>query len=231
MRIDLSRWRHVFKLDPDRELTEEALERICSSGTHAVIVGGSTGVTFDNTVELLGRIRRYELPCVLEVSDLDAIVPGFDLYLIPIVLNASDPRWIVGNQMEAIREYGPMMPWEDIVPEGYVILNPASTAARLTGADTTLAAKDVLAYAKLCDRLLKLPVFYLEYSGTFGDMELVRRVAAGLERSRFFYGGGIDGLDKAREAAGAAHTIVVGNIVYEDLERALSTVRILEEDR
>jgi putative glycerol-1-phosphate prenyltransferase len=230
LRIDISHWRHVFKLDPDRELTDEALERVCLSGTHAVIVGGSTGVTFDNTVDLLARVRRYELPCVLEVSDLEAIVPGFDLYFIPVVLNAADPRWIVGKQMEAIREYGPMMQWEEVVGEGYVILNGSSTAAKLTGADAELAAKDVAAYAKLSERLFKLPVFYIEYSGTFGDMELVRRTAAVLEQSRLFYGGGIDSLERAREAAQAAHTIVVGNVIYEQLERALETVRVLDED-
>ncbi|WP_127580251.1 heptaprenylglyceryl phosphate synthase [Paenibacillus koleovorans] len=229
MRIEISRWKHVFKLDPDKELADEALERICESGTDAVIVGGSTGVTFDNTVDLLARIRRYELPCVLEVSDLEAIVPGFDLYLIPIVLNASDPDWIVGKHMEAIREYGPMMHWEQVAAEGYVILNGASAAARLTGARTELDVRDVTAYARLSERMFHFPIFYVEYSGVFGDMELVRRVAAVLERSRLFYGGGIDGAERAIEAARAAHTIVVGNIVYEDLERALATVRAVRE--
>lgn len=76
LHLQLEQWRHVFKLDPDRELSDEALERICLSGTDAVMVGGSSGVTFDNTVDLLARIRRYEVPCVLEVSEQEAIVPG-----------------------------------------------------------------------------------------------------------------------------------------------------------
>jgi len=227
--VRMEQWRHVFKLDPDRELSDEALERICLSGTDAVMVGGSTGVTFDNTVDLLARIRRYEVPCVLEVSEQDAVVPGFDLFLIPVVLNARDPEWIVGRQRQALREYGAIMDWQQIVTEGYIILNGDSAAARLTQADTSLDAKDVEAYVRLADKLFRCPIVYIEYSGKYGDMELVRRVRGVIGQSRLFYGGGIDGPEKAREAADCAHTVVVGNAVYHDLERALATVRAVKE--
>ncbi|GAA3412676.1 heptaprenylglyceryl phosphate synthase [Paenibacillus hodogayensis] len=227
--IDMRRWKHVFKLDPDRDIDDMALERICLSGTDAVMVGGTSGVTFDNTVDLLSRIRRFEVDCVLEISDRDAIVPGFDLYFIPIVLNASNPDWIIGHHHLAVKEYGPMMQWDQIVAEGYVILNGDSTAARVTEARTELERSDVEAYAKIAERLFRLPVLYLEYSGTFGDMELVRRTASSLQDARLFYGGGIDGPEKARQAAAAAHTIIVGNAIYENLDRALETVQAIQD--
>lgn len=227
----MEEWKHVFKLDPDREIGDEALERICLSGTDAVMVGGSSGVTFDNTVDLLARIRRYEVPCVLEVSDTEAIVPGFDLFMIPIVLNAGDTQWIVGRHQQALKEYGAILDWDKLVPEGYIILNGDSTAAKLTKADVRLDAKDVEAYARIADRLFRCPIVYLEYSGVFGDMELVGRVKRLLSQSRLFYGGGIDSPEKAREAAKAAHTVVVGNAVYDDLERALATVPAVMEMR
>lgn len=227
----MEEWKHVFKLDPDREIGDEALERICLSGTDAVMVGGSSGVTFDNTVDLLARIRRYEVPCVLEVADTEAIVPGFDLFMIPIVLNAGDTQWIVGRHQQALKEYGAILDWDELVPEGYIILNGESTAAKLTEADAQLDAKDVDAYARIADRLFRCPIVYLEYSGVFGDMELVGRVKRLLSQSRLFYGGGIDSPEKAREAAKAAHTVVVGNAVYDDLERALATVPAVMEMR
>jgi putative glycerol-1-phosphate prenyltransferase len=227
--MDMRRWKHVFKLDPDRNIDDMALERICLSGTDAVMVGGTTGVTFDNTVDLLSRIRRFEVPCVLEISDREAIVPGFDLYFIPIVLNAGDPDWIVGHHHLAVKDFGPMMQWEQIVAEGYVILNGDSSAAKVTRARTELDTADVVAYGRMAERLFRLPVLYIEYSGTFGDMELVRRTASSLEGARLFYGGGIDGADKARQAAEAAHTIIVGNAIYENLDRALETVQAIQD--
>lgn len=226
MIVDIRKWKHVFKLDPDRDLSDEALDRLCLSGTDAILVGGSSGVTFDNTVDLLSRIRQYEVPCVLEISNQEAIVPGFDLFLIPVVLNADDPKWIVGQHHEALKEYGALLNWDEILAEGYIILNNEATAAQLTSARTDLDAKDVAAYARMADKLFHMSIVYLEYSGTFGDMELVRRTRQVLENARLLYGGGIDSLEKAQQAAEAADTIVVGNIIYSDLEQALQTVNV-----
>ena len=231
MIVDITTWKHVFKLDPEKTLSDEQLERICTSGTHGIIVGGSTGVTFDNTVDLLSRIRQYEVPCVLEVSHQDAIVPGFDMYLIPVVLNAKDPKWIVGQHAEVLKEYGRIMDWEEVLTEGYVILNADSAAARLTNAETTLDVQDVEAYARMAEHLFSMPVFYIEYSGTFGDMELVRHIRRTLQNTQLFYGGGIDGPDKAQAAAAAADTIVVGNVVYDNLDAALQTLEVLGLER
>ena len=226
MIVDIRKWKHVFKLDPDRDISDEALDRLCLSGTDAILVGGSSGVTFDNTVDLLSRIRQYEVPCALEISNQEAIVPGFDLFLIPVVLNADDPKWIVGQHHEALKEYGALLNWDEIVAEGYIILNKEATAAQLTSARTDLDAKDVAAYARMADKLFHMSIVYLEYSGTFGDMELVRRTRQVLENARLLYGGGIDSLEKAQQAAEAADTIVVGNIIYSDLEQALQTVNV-----
>jgi putative glycerol-1-phosphate prenyltransferase len=224
MREDIREWRHVFKLDPDKTISDEHLEMLCNSGTDAIMVGGSSGVTFDNTIDLLSRVRRYALPCVSEISNLEAVVPGFDLYFIPVVLNSRQGQWITGRHREALKQFGKMLPWESLVPEGYVVLNPDSTVARLTHADAHLGRQDVIACANLTEKLFRLPVCYLEYSGTFGDMDLVRQVRDTLEETQLFYGGGINSEDKARQALAAADTIIVGNVIYEDMERALSTL-------
>jgi putative glycerol-1-phosphate prenyltransferase len=222
--VSIQQWKHVFKLDPDRELSEEALERICLSGTDAIMVGGSTGVTFENTVDLLARIRRFEVPVVLEISEQEAIVPGFDLFLIPIVLNSTDPKWIVGQHHQALKEYGAILDWREILTEGYIILNADSAVAQVTKAQTELESRDVEAYVRMADKLFRCPIVYLEYSGTFGDMKLVSRAKSLLTEGRLFYGGGIDSVERAKEAAEAAHTVIVGNTVYDNLEQALATV-------
>ncbi|WP_432803570.1 heptaprenylglyceryl phosphate synthase [Bhargavaea ginsengi] len=222
-------WRHVFKLDPAKEISDEALERVCESGTDGLIVGGTDNVTLDNVLALLMRIRRFSVPVVLEVSDAEAITPGFDGFLIPTVLNTDDASWIKGHQFEAIREYGDLMDFSEILSEGYVILNPDCKAAGLTGAKAPLETEDVIAYARLAEHFFRLPVLYLEYSGTYGDPETVSRTARVLNETRLVYGGGIRGTEQAAEMARFADTIVVGNIIYEDLKAAMKTVRAVKE--
>ncbi|MBL4967514.1 heptaprenylglyceryl phosphate synthase [Bacillus halotolerans] len=220
---DVTEWKHVFKLDPNKDLPDEQLEILCESGTDAVIIGGSDGVTEDNVLRMLSQVRRFLVPCVLEVSAIEAIVPGFDLYFIPSVLNSKNPDWIVGMHQKAMKEYGELMSMEEMVAEGYCIVNPDCKAAALTEADTNLNHDDIIAYARVSE-LLRLPVFYLEYSGALGDIEAVKKTKAVLETSTLFYGGGIKDAETALQYAEHADVIVVGNAVYENFDEALKTV-------
>lgn len=225
---DVRGWRHVFKLDPDKEISDEALEKICESGTDAVIVGGTDGVTLDKVLDLLVRVRRYPVPCVLEVSNIDAISPGFDLYFIPTVLNSKDTEWVTGLHHHALKEFGELLNWDEMMVEGYCILNEECKAAQLTNANAALDLDDVIAYAMLADKMFNLPIFYMEYSGAYGNPEWVKEVKPHLERSTLFYGGGIASAEQAKEMAQYADVIVVGNIVYKDLQCALATVRAVK---
>lgn len=225
---DIHEWRHVFKLDPDKEIPDEDLERICESGTDAIIVGGTDGITLEGVLDLMARIRRYTVPCILEVSDIEAITPGFDLYFIPTVLNSQDPKWVTGLHQEAVKEYGDLMDWNEIVVEGYCILNQECKAAQLTKAKTDLTIDDARAYAMMAEKMFSLPIFYLEYSGLYGDPELVRTVKNTLDKTVLFYGGGIEHASQAAEMGQAADVIVVGNCIYNNLEEALGTVKAVK---
>lgn len=227
--MDYHTWQHVFKLDPAKEISDGHLERICESGTDAILIGGSDNVTLDNVLNLMARVRRYTVPAVLEISTIESVTPGFDYYFIPTVLNSEDPKWIKGLHHEAIREYGELMDWEELVPEGYCILNADCKAAKLTAAETRLTSEDVVAYARMAEHFFRLPIFYMEYSGTYGDRRLVEQVKEQLSGTRLFYGGGIDSAEKAREMAAWADTVVVGNIIYTNLNKAIETVSAVAE--
>lgn len=229
MIVDFQTWRHVFKLDPAKAISDEQLERICESGTDAILIGGSDNVTLDNVLDLMARVRRYTVPVVLEVSTIEAVTPGFDFYFIPTVLNSDNPLWVKGLHHEAIREYGDIMDWEELIPEGYCILNPDCKAAELTQAKTDITIDDVVAYARMAEHFFRLPIFYMEYSGTYGDAGWVRDVREVLDNTRLFYGGGIDSVEKAKEMAAIADTVVVGNLIYENIENAMATVQAVAE--
>lgn len=226
--LDYHEWRHAFKLDPNKEIDDETLEVICESGTDGIIVGGTDGVTLDNTLNLLARVRRFPISVALEVSNLESITPGFDYYFIPTVLNSTDTKWIIQMHHSAVKEFGKMMDWEQIVVEGYCILNKDSKVAKLTKAVTELAKEDVFAYAQIAEKMYRLPIFYLEYSGCYGDVEIVSSVKEALNRTRLFYGGGIATAEQAKEMATYADTIIVGNVIYENLKAALSTVQAVQ---
>ncbi len=226
--MDYTKWRHAFKLDPAKTISDEDLEKIAESGTDGIIVGGTDDVTLDGVLDLLVRIRRFSVPVALEVSTVESVTPGFDYYFIPTVLNSSDTKWINGLHHGALREYGHMMNWEEIAVEGYCVLNPDCKVAHATKAKPIQDEDDLIAYAQMAEHLFKLPVFYMEYSGTYGDVNMVRAAAEILDKTKLFYGGGIRNAKDAVEMAEIADTVIVGNIIYEDLKAALSTVKAVQ---
>ncbi len=226
---DINEWKHVFKLDPDKEISDEDLEKICESGTDGIIIGGSDNVTEDNVLNLMSRVRRYLIPCILEVSTADSIIPGFDLYFIPTVLNSRSTKWMIELHHEAVKEYGEIMNWDDILVEGYCIVNPDCKAAKLSEANTNLSTDDVIAYARVAEKMYNLPIFYLEYSGMLGDIALVEESKRVLTNTRLFYGGGISSPEEAKQFAKHADVVVVGNAIYTNLNAALQTVAAVKE--
>lgn len=229
-------WRHVTKLDPERPLSDGALETVLRSGTDALLIGGSSGVTFDAVLTLLSRVQgaplqgapaARPLPVALEVSTLESAMPGPDLFLIPLVLNTPHTEWQGGAQARALapllERFGPLIPWELLLPEAYLVLNPAATAARVTGA-LPLETRAAAAYAAFAGRILRLPLLYVEYSGTFGDMELLQAVRESKGPAHLLYGGGIASAAQAARAGALADTVVVGNLVYQEPSLLRETV-------
>jgi len=226
--MEFTNWRHVFKLDPAKELSDEELELVCESGTDGILIGGTDDITLDNVLSLLVRVRRFAVPVMLEISAIDSVSLGFDYYFIPTVLNSRKSAWFKDLHHQAIKEYGHLMDWDEVVAEGYVILNPDCKAARLTDADTAIDQDDVVAYARMAEHFFRLPILYLEYSGAYGDPEVIRKAKEALTDTRLFYGGGIRSAEQAKEMGAIADTVVVGNVIYEDIASAVATVQAVK---
>jgi len=211
-------WRHVTKLDPDKSLPDGVgYADVCATGTSAVVVGGSTGVTDRNLADVLSACADAELPVFQEPSTPEVVADAaaVDGYLVPVVLNANDPFWLVGAHQQAVRQY-PGHDWPRTDAEGYVVLNPDSTVATVTGADCDLDPADVAAYATVAEQLLGLDLVYLEYSGALGDDAVVAAAADALEAATLFYGGGVHDAASARAKATHADVVVVGNVLYDE---------------
>lgn len=225
---DIKQWKHIFKLDPAKSISDDDLDAICMSNTDAIVIGGTDDVTEDNVIHLLSRVRRYPLPLALEISNVESVMPGFDFYFVPTVLNSNDVTYHNGILLEALKSYGHVIDFDEFIFEGYVVLNPDSKVAQVTKSQTDLSEDDIEAYAQMVNYMYQLPVMYLEYSGTYGEVDKVKAAADILTDTQLFYGGGISSLGEAQEMASFADTIIVGDIIYTDIKKALKTVKIKE---
>lgn len=220
-------WRHVFKLDPNKYLDEDSLQALIHSGTDAFLIGGTDGVDAENTFALFARVRDAGLPVALEISQPSQVIDGFDHYFVPTVLNAGTPEWIVGHHARAFERYGHFFDSRHITAQGYLVLNPDAKVAHVTESTCDLTLEQAVAYAEVGHHLFRLPSLYIEYSGRLGNVDVVKEIRLALPDAHLFYGGGIDGAESARLMGAYADTIVVGNIIYEDLAGALATVQAL----
>ena len=112
---DITKWKHMFKLDPAKSISDENLEALCMSNTDAIIIGGTDDVTEDNVIHLMSRVRRYPLPLlVLEVSECRKCDAWFDFYFIPTVMNSKDTKYHNEILLEALKKYGHVINFDEV---------------------------------------------------------------------------------------------------------------------
>ena len=228
MRKPWAEWDHVLKVDPDKELPEDVTyDEVVSTGTDAIEIGGTTGVTAQKMQRVVKACGRQDIPVYIEPSTLTNVVhlDEVDGYLIPTVMNAGDPAWITGMHKEWVRLDGDI-DWSCTFTEAYIVLNPESAAAIYTQANCDLDVEDVAAYAEMAERMLGQEIVYVEYSGRLGDPTKVRAAKAALDEATLFYGGGIHDYDSAHEMRSIADTVIVGDLFHDEgIEAVRETVR------
>ena len=225
--VSWQNFKHITKLDPDKNNSPEILKIVCESNTDAIMISGTQGITKSNVNNLFKTLRDLtDKPLLVEPVHKSAIIYDIDFLYIPVVLNTNVLDWVqnmhvdwLGDLVKADKN----LPWERVVSEGYIILNPESTVAKVTKANTNLSKEKVASYASY-GQLLGLDSIYLEYSGTYGNIETVKFTKRFVKKSKFFYGGGISNREQSREMMQYADTIFVGNIIYSDIKAYLETV-------
>ena len=220
-------WDHVLKVDPDKDLPDGVtFEDVCTSGTDAIEIGGTTGMTETNMQAVVDACGRFDIPIYQEPSNPAVVVDGNDLdgYLIPSVFNAGDPFWITGAHKEWARIDS--IDYDRTWTEAYIVLNPDASVAKYTEADCDLSADEVAGYAEVAERLFGQEIIYVEYSGMLGDPAKVEAAAEALDDAALFYGGGIRDYDSAYEMGQYADVIVVGDLLHDEgVEAVEETVR------
>ena len=207
-------WRHITKLDPDKILGNGAIAEIAASGTDVLMLSGTLDVTPEKLADLYDQVRDYDLPVVVEPANpIGARFEGMDLVFVPSVFNAAHPAFLTDLHKEWVQHFP--IAWDKVIGEAYVVLNPASSVGKLTHAKCDLTPEEVAAYAVVAEKYYRMPVFYIEYSGTYGNPAVTKGVRESVDDITVFYGGGINNAEKAAEMGQYADAIVVGNAVYD----------------
>jgi phosphoglycerol geranylgeranyltransferase len=226
-------WDHVIKLDPDKTLAEgETFEDVCQTGTDALEIGGTLDMTQEKMQSVIDACAKYDVPLYQEPSNPSVVVDDDALagYLVPVVLNAGDVAWLTGFHKEWVKTCD--VDWDTTTTEAYIVMNPDASVAELTSADCDQSVEDVAAYAEIAEQVYGQDIVYVEYSGTFGDPDVVEAAAGALDETTLFYGGGIHDYESAHTMAQHADTIVVGDLVHDEgVEAVRETVEGAKDAR
>ena len=161
-------------------------------------------------------MKAYNLPLVMEPAGPEAVLmKEINYVFVPSVMNTTDVQWLVGKHRAWAQMAKGKIPWNVIVPEAYIVLNPNSSVGKVTKAVCDLKPEEVAAYTTVADHYFHFPIVYIEYSGTFGNPEIVKAASEAIDKSVLYYGGGINSAEKAAQMGKYADTIVVGNAVYD----------------
>jgi phosphoglycerol geranylgeranyltransferase len=252
MDLDWNEINHITKIDPAEDLPTnlDILEQ-----TDLIMVGGSDGVTKENTLDVIQRTETQfpEMTVFQEPYSSDhvssATIESADFLSIPAVYNGDHSHFVekhvdlfteMGSKPEELLGSGlPIVGdliasrgrdvvseiTDKIIAEGYVIQHLDSKAAEMSGVDTLYSSNQVAGAALATEAFYGFPIFYIEYSGTYGGPADVVAASEYLDDTILLYGGGVENGEQIDEIFGAgADAIVVGDCFHDNPDQYLQTI-------
>jgi phosphoglycerol geranylgeranyltransferase len=209
---------HITLVDPEKITPSQAsrvAENSKSSGTSAMMIGGSTFVSQAHLDSIVKAIKRaVKIPTILFPNNITGISRYADAIWFMSLLNSVDPYFLIGAQIlgaPLVKKYG-----LEAISMGYIIVGEGGTAGIVGKAIPVPYKKPALAAAHaLAGQYLGMHFIYLEGgSGAKNPVpsEMIRTVKHVIDIP-LVVGGGIRIKEQALAAASAgADIIVTGNI-------------------
>ena len=210
---------HITLIDPEKATSPQASKiasKARSSGTSAIMIGGSTFVSTTHLDNIVKAVKRtVKIPIILFPNNVTGISRHADAIWFMSLLNSVDPYFLMGAQVlgaPLIKNYR-----LEPIPLGYIIVGEGGTAGVVGKAVPIPYNKPELAAAHaLAGQYLGIRFIYLEAgSGARKPVppEMIRAVKHYIDVP-LIVGGGIKTREQSLAAASAgANIIVTGNIV------------------
>ncbi len=209
---------HMTLIDPEKVTVEGATkvaESSKSSGTAAIMIGGSTFVSQTHLDNVVAAIKSaVDVPTILFPNNVTGISSHADAIWFMSLLNSVDPYFLIGAQIlgaPLVKKYG-----IEPISMGYIIVGDGGTAGIMGKAISVPYNKPELAAVHaLAGQYLGMRFIYLEGgSGAAHPVppEMIRAVKHLIDVP-LIVGGGIKSQEQALAAASAgADIIVTGNL-------------------
>ena len=210
---------HMTLIDPEKVTPPQAsriASKAYSSGTSAIMIGGSTFVSVTHLDSVVKMIKRtVDIPAILFPNNVTGISRYADAIWFMSLLNSVDPYFLIGAQIlgaPLVKKYN-----LEPIPMGYIIVGEGGTAGVVGRAVAVPHGKPELAVAHaLAGQYLGMHFIYLEAgSGAKNPVpqEMIRMVKHCIDVP-LIVGGGIRARGQALSAASAGASIIVtGNVV------------------
>jgi phosphoglycerol geranylgeranyltransferase len=210
---------HITLVDPEKITPPQAsrvAENSKTSGTAAIMIGGSTFVSQAHLDDVVKAIKRtVDLPTILFPNNVTGISRYADAIWFMSLLNSVDPYFLIGAQIlgaPLVKKFG-----LEPMSMGYIIVGEGGTASIVGKAIPVPYTKPELAAAHaLAGKYLGMRFIYLEGGSGAKDPvppEMIRTVKHYVDIP-LIVGGGIRTKEQALAAASAgADIIVTGNLI------------------
>ena len=210
---------HITLVDPEKITPPQAsrvAENSKTSGTAAIMIGGSTFVSQAHLDDVVKAIKRtVDLPTILFPNNVTGISRYADAIWFMSLLNSVDPYFLIGAQIlgaPLVKKFG-----LEPISMGYIIVGEGGTASIVGKAIPVPYNKPELAAAHaLAGKYLGMRFIYLEGGSGAKDPvppEMIRTVKHYVDIP-LIVGGGIRTKEQALTAASAgADIIVTGNLI------------------
>lgn len=226
---------HFTLIDPEKRSAESCGQVAAAAqeaGSHAILVGGSTGASGELLNQAVRAIKdRVHVPVILFPGGSEGVSAHADAVFFMMLMNSQSPRFLLEEQVAAVEKIADA--GLEVLPMGYIVVEPGGKVgqvgqARLVGRNDPHTA---VKYA-LAAQYFGMQYVYLEAGSGANDPVPLPMIQAVKPRIQvpLIVGGGIRDAPTAKSLLTAgADVIVTGNLLEGPVDVQKTLTEIIRE--